>query len=256
MDIQTFIQSGILELYAVGRCSAAEAKEVQRMVAQYPAIRTELNDIELALERYAVLSGIQPPARLKEKILNNTKQRNNDQSVELLEVIRTAQRWWPYAVGGAVLLGLGIWAAQLNTQNRVLRQQQTDLQQQVTRCAENARELELLQEQNTLLRNPATEPIALQNTERALESRVYYNPKTRSIALDRSALAPPPAGKHYQFWAIVGGVPVSMGMVQLDSTANWQLLEFVDNAEAFAISEEDNPQGNATPTTVLMVGKI
>jgi Anti-sigma-K factor rskA len=253
MDIQTFIQSGILECYAVGSCSAAEREEVERIAALHPTVRAELNDIELTLERYAVWSGIQPPAGLKAKILGEVQK--NDQSAELPELTYRNTRW-PYLAGAAVLVGLGVWTAQLATQNNTLRQQQTALQQQVDDCTENTRRLELLQQQNTLMRDPATAPIALQDAAKGLESRVYYNPKTRSIVLDRSALAPPPSGKYYQFWAIVDGKPVSMGMVQSDSAADWQRFDFVDNAQAFAISEEDNPNGNATPTTVLMIQEI
>jgi hypothetical protein len=46
-----------------------------------------------------------------------------------------------------------------------------------------------------------------------------------------------------------------MGMISSGAADKQQTFAYLENVQAFAISEEDKPQGNATPTVVLAVGK-
>lgn len=68
-EVSTFIQSGILELYALGAASAAEAAEVERMMALHPDVRTELDAISASLEAYALAHAVEPPSTLKPLVL-------------------------------------------------------------------------------------------------------------------------------------------------------------------------------------------
>ncbi len=70
MDIQTYLNSGNLELYALGLLSGAEKNEAEEYILKYPQIRAELDRIELQLEGAAVSSGIEPSVSLREKVLN------------------------------------------------------------------------------------------------------------------------------------------------------------------------------------------
>jgi anti-sigma-K factor RskA len=71
--------------------------------------------------------------------------------------------------------------------------------------------------------------------------------------LDVLALPAQPSGSYLQFWALVDGKPVSMGMIKADSTG-LQTFPCVPDAAGFAVSIEDKPDGNQTPTVVLMLG--
>jgi hypothetical protein len=44
--------------------------------------------------------------------------------------------------------------------------------------------------------------------------------------------------------------------VEWQASNGLQQVPFIEKAEAFALSQEDNPNGNPTPTVVLMVGKV
>ncbi len=70
MDIQEYIASGILELYASRSLPPQEEAEVERMAALYPEVKEELDAIVETLESYAKLHAVEPPAHLKEKILS------------------------------------------------------------------------------------------------------------------------------------------------------------------------------------------
>ncbi|KAA0991176.1 anti-sigma factor [Dyadobacter aurulentus] len=68
MNIQAYIESGILEEYVLGTVSPQEKQEVECMSHIYPEIKEELLRTENALEEYALKHQTPPPASLKESI--------------------------------------------------------------------------------------------------------------------------------------------------------------------------------------------
>lgn len=71
MNIQPYIESGILELYALNALTDAEKNGVERMIATYPELMKELEAIELALENYAVSTKVNPPDYLQELVVGS-----------------------------------------------------------------------------------------------------------------------------------------------------------------------------------------
>lgn len=65
MKYKDFIDSGILELYVLNETSAEETSEVEKMIAGYPEIQTEINEIHKALENYAKANAIKPNDTIK-----------------------------------------------------------------------------------------------------------------------------------------------------------------------------------------------
>ena len=68
MNIQAYIESGILEEYVLGSVSSQEKQEVECMSHIYPEIKEELMRTESALEQYALKHQTPPPASLKETL--------------------------------------------------------------------------------------------------------------------------------------------------------------------------------------------
>lgn len=68
MNIQAYIESGILEEYVLGTVSPQEKQEVECMSHIYPEIKEELLRTESALEEYALKHQTPPPASLKESL--------------------------------------------------------------------------------------------------------------------------------------------------------------------------------------------
>ena len=71
MDLKTYIESGILELYVLGQLSPEEEKEVQDMQAKHIEIQREIHEISLSLEKYAQLNAIKAPAQVADRIFEN-----------------------------------------------------------------------------------------------------------------------------------------------------------------------------------------
>jgi anti-sigma-K factor RskA len=69
-NIQDYIESGILEQYALGELSAAEQAAVEAQAASHPEVRAELAQVQAALGFYAEAHAITPPAAMRERVLN------------------------------------------------------------------------------------------------------------------------------------------------------------------------------------------
>ncbi len=70
MQIQEYINSGVLEQFCLGLLTKSEQEAVITMCTVYPEVRKELTEIEFALERIAAINTITPKASLKQQILN------------------------------------------------------------------------------------------------------------------------------------------------------------------------------------------
>jgi len=84
---------------------------------------------------------------------------------------------------------------------------------------------------------------------------VYWNKQTKDVYLMVNDLPQPVTGKQYQLWAIVDGVPVDAGMLDLSQASGLVKMKNIPKAQAFAITLE-NTGGSKTPTMpIYVVGK-
>jgi len=68
LELGHYIESGIIESYALGLATASEIDELQHMRKLYPELNTEIRMVERRMEAIAVTEGIQPPSKLKDRI--------------------------------------------------------------------------------------------------------------------------------------------------------------------------------------------
>src|SRR4051812_784364 len=65
MDVKEFISSGILEIYVMGAADNDEVIAVERMAAEHPEVRNEIESISKTMERLAMSAGIAPGRNVK-----------------------------------------------------------------------------------------------------------------------------------------------------------------------------------------------
>ncbi len=253
MDLQSFIKSGLLEAYVLGQCSAEERTQVERMAAEHTEVRSELSSIEASLESYAAAHAVQPPDWIKDSILERISQEKPEVSPPDNPV--SGSNKFPlrlFQFLAFLLLAacsfLFLRQKDMGLENEGLRFRTDSLAQQLVACNQEIQKPNPVAE---LLCDPATQRI-LVSDGKDINTIVYYNAHLKKMAYDPFGLPTPKPGSHYQFWAIVGDKPVSMGMQASNMCVS---IRSVEHAAAFAISEEQNPEGNPTPTTVLAVGK-
>ncbi len=76
-------------MYALDQLDLNEREEVERMMLVFPEIRTELENIQSALELYAQSQGINPHPRVKQKIQDSISnlEKEKEMSLENLPLI-------------------------------------------------------------------------------------------------------------------------------------------------------------------------
>lgn len=257
MDIQAYISSGILEAYLLGDLPEQEAAEVEKLAEEYPEIRAELHRIEKALERYAQMLGTPPPPGTLTEVLEKLPARTSS-AVQPKGPSRA--RYGLLTWGSLAVALLGILAAlwfyrQVKDLQSELSETQSELQILQEDCDEIRSQNERLSRNIDLLVSDATVPVKMEGTELApgAVATVYFNPANQAAFLNAGSLPQPPSGKTYQLWALIDGNPVDMGIFDLNTSDEEDLVEvpFIEGAQAFAVTLED-AGGNPTPTLSQM----
>jgi len=86
LNIQAFIESGILEMYALDLLDPNEREEAELMISFFPEIRKELDSIQNALEMYADSRAIRPRPHLKDKIRESISYLKKEQELDALNL--------------------------------------------------------------------------------------------------------------------------------------------------------------------------
>ncbi len=68
MNIELYIQSGIVESYTLGLATSAEREEFDQLVPHYPELKVALSDFEYQLELFAIDNEELPPPGVRERI--------------------------------------------------------------------------------------------------------------------------------------------------------------------------------------------
>lgn len=260
MNIQEYIESGILESYLLGATNPAESAEVERLAEEYPAIQMELMALQGTLENYALQFQQEPPVALKDRVMEALKKEYTNtentgwQTLEIptainpennIKPLKTTNTWRMAA--SWVLLALSIagnvwffsnWQKSedkllaLESQNQILAQERQTLKANY-------------QEEIAILQNPNVKviPLAGQPDFPNAKALVYFDKTSEAVYLSGLNLPSVPSGKQYQLWAIVDGKPVDAGMIEGNSSI--LKMKSFSNAVAFAISLE-NTGGSTT----------
>lgn len=250
MDIKTYIESGILENYILGSLSPQEAKEVQKMAAQYPEIQVELDNIETALADFAQSHAVAPPPYMKAKIL---------QTIENLSVVTpkvtpppppAITNNWPLLAGiiGILMIVKAATIIYFYQKNEEFKKHSTELQLKITKLQNDSNQtqnrLKQLEEKMQIIQDENIKSIILwnKNDERS-KANVYWKDEEPIAYIDAHNIAEPPKGKQYQLWALdKDDEPTNLGVVAIDAIPVDELLEIklkTDDFVSFAISLED-----------------
>ena len=68
VNIELYIQSGIVESYVLGLASPGEVAEFEQLLPHFPELKEALSDFEYQLELFAIDHEIPPPPGIRERI--------------------------------------------------------------------------------------------------------------------------------------------------------------------------------------------
>lgn len=272
-DIKAYIESGILELYALGDVSPEERAQVERMAAAHPVVREELQEVESALELYAGENAIQPSQHHRNKVLNSLVTNFADDSAfrsvhhePETKVIPIAERsgsnFYKYAFAASITLLIGSLLALYSIYNKLQRsnQQLIVLNSQNTRFSKT---IGNMGEELGVFRDTTFKLLKLKGTPKMPSGQmtVAWSSAKKKVMIDMVDMQLPEndSAHQYQLWAIVNGKPVDLGVFDKSRTdsVDMKAMKPVDLAVAFAVTLE--PRGgsvNPTMSEMVVIGQF
>ena len=288
MDIQAYIQTGIIESYVLGLASTEEVLEVEKLSIEYPDVQAAINDYSDMLEQQAFENAVAPPHNVKERILAAIRKEDNIApvipfngsassksdytSVEIPKPIsgiseiqsrNSKSNFWQYLAAASIILFISSAAY-----NFYLYNQYTEKKQEIVALLNDRNSLQAnnniyettikqLQSTNEMMADPAMAKVAMDGIKNKQEGAlVLWDTRTRDVYIVANKLPAPTQGKQYQLWAIVDGKPVDAGM--LDESCNSVCkMKNIPKAQAFAITlEKSGGSIDPTMTELYVMGKI
>jgi mannose-6-phosphate isomerase-like protein (cupin superfamily) len=86
MNIQDYIETGILEQYCLCILADDQMREVDALRNRYPEIGAGIRDIEASLEQYAGSSALEPPPELEGRIWDTLQNLNKERLMDLSDL--------------------------------------------------------------------------------------------------------------------------------------------------------------------------
>ncbi|MGE3802023.1 MAG: anti-sigma factor [Candidatus Kapaibacterium sp.] len=266
MNIKEYIESGVLELYAMGALPPEEHARVESDLATYPELRAELQEISDALESIAPVPGIEPRVDLRNSIIDaitEKEEKSEGEKPKEKNIIsyqpdipsRSNGRTWLLAasfIGLIISSGAALWFwIQLDKAEEQLAES-IDIQERLASSVEEARD------EIQTLRNYENRVVRMASTGKIPEAFavVFWDPHSQTVWIDAAKMPPLPEDKQYQLWAIADGDPVDAGVFD-GNTLHLQELKDVTEAKTFAVTVEPKG-GSKTPTleTMTVVGQL
>ena len=251
MNINEYIQSGILELYVAGQLSEEENKEVYNLMLKHPEVLKEVLEIEAA---FIKLSNSLAP----EKAVNfNLIKAHLDHNNKVVSLPKQKNRNWVTYTGwaAAVIVGAGLfWTLnqkqQLETEITTINTEKEFLEIQIEesrdKLAETKNLLNVIRDRN-IIKVPLEGQVAYPDAY----ATVYWDESNDQVYLDLQGLPEPPEGKVYQVWSLLLDplTPTSLGTIDdfLQDDNKIFKLDNANQSQAFGITLEP-AGGSQSPT--------
>ena len=173
LSIEEFLQTGLLEKYALGELTTNQKGLVEKYLERYPSLKDELGYMESSLENMARENAVSPPNLSAEQILERVR------SEEKKMDINTGRINWPLylAIGLAAGLCYSIWS-QWTTQD-LLEEQQKEMALFAADCEKKQNRL---QSEMAFYQHEQTQQVILSKMEGGPECHtvIYWNEEGQS----------------------------------------------------------------------------
>ena len=253
MEIQEYIESGMLELYVFGSLNERETKTISELEKSNDDIKTEINAIENAILNLSSSFAPNVSVELFEKIRQELFNKRSGKIIELKPNKTSKMSYLGWAASIALLLGVGYFFNESNQSKASL----TTLEKEKSGLQKSILDLELKNNTNatalSVLRDNKNTVIALSGQAVAPRAfaKVFWNKEKQTVYIDASGLPDPPKGMVYQVWALKMSplTPTSVGLLS-DFKSNVSkifAIENNDSAEGFGITLE-KAGGSKSPT--------
>jgi anti-sigma-K factor RskA len=267
LDIQAYIQSGIIESYILGLATAEETAELEALRLQYPEVDKAIIEFSDMLEATALANAVTPPPKIKDKIFAEIREEDavapvvpmhRDNEEHLTIAIKSIRPWQRIAAAAVILLvvsaALNLYLYnQYNSKNEAY--QALVSERNVLQANNQLYQTKLNEWQSAaaMMADPAMATVKMNGVpgKEANMATIFWDTRSKDVYVMPNKLPKTQAGKQYQLWAIVNGKPVDAGILDPDCNGVCKMKN-IPAAQAFAITVE-NSGGSPTPTLAAML---
>lgn len=250
MDIKTYIESGILELFVAGQLSEKENQDIYDLLNQHPELLQEVLEIEAAVVK---LTAAVSPNTIN---FDSFKGKLNNTDSKVVELKPRKPSWISYTGWAASILLAGglLWTLNQNTEieqhletvNLENQYLETQIEDARTDLAATKNLLNVIRDKDLI-----TVPLGGQGDYASSYAKVYWNKADNTIYLDAEGLPNAPDGKVWQVWSLTLDplTPTSLGVIEdfdIDENKIFTIVN-ANESQAFGITLELEG-GSPTPT--------
>ena len=251
MDINSYISSGIIELYVMGMCSPEEEKELELLRRQHPLLNEAILRYETELEVNMQKNTTLPPADVDATILKNL----DALQVPVIDINRNnIKRQWLRPVAAAAILLLAVSGFYNYILSKKIKKQELALKSSSGSVAT------LPASDYIILNKPSITPVAMYGvgTHAICRCTMFWDKSTGKIYIMIHHLPKSSSAKDYQLWAEVDGKPVNVGIINDEIRGRFiEMPNVPAGSIAFTVTLE-NAGGKTQPTVeeTYLRGKI
>jgi anti-sigma-K factor RskA len=252
MDINSYISSGIIEMYVMDLCTPEERQETDRLRKQYPELNQAIEEFEKKLESNLLSQAVLPGEETDTKILASLRllQLQDKHEKSSPGKVRSINRFKLIAAAAVVLLIISgifnyIMFTRLNEEQALIKQE---------------KQSPLPLSDYKILQEPSITPVAMYGVAPYTLCRctMFWDKKTGKAYIMIHHLPLSSETESFQLWAMVDGKPQSVGIINDKIRDRFIEMENVpQEAIAFTVTLEKKG-GASTPTVkeTYLSGKI
>lgn len=251
MNIEEYIESGIIESCLLGLATQVERQEFEALCIQYPQIIEARRTFEKAIEDQLMKEAVNPPPIIKEKILQSLNIPGTTGLYKMEKEHKTSTPkmnvWkWVAAAGILLLAGSAYWGYSVNNKYKKLLESNIEIANQPDHSshADAINALKTIVQKPTIKWSIMVEPA---NSSHCM-AHIYWDSLSKNTFLLLGNIPQPLSGKQFQLWAMAGKHPVDLGIFDVKKEGQLLQMKNINDAKSFAITIE--PIGGSTAPTL------
>ena len=206
MDINSYIASGIIEMYVMDLCTPEEKQEMDLLRKQHPELNEAVIQFEKSLENNLLANATLPGDETDKKILESLHSlqiTNGDKDIQQGKVKK--MNWLKLVAAASVLLLLASAVFNYILLNKVNEEQA---------LIGKEKQSPLPLSDYKILQQPTITPVAMYGVapHSICRCTMFWDKKTGKAYIMIHHLPLSSGNENYQLWAMVDGKPVSIGI--------------------------------------------
>ncbi len=250
--IEEFLDSGLLESYALGHIDPGDVDKVERYINDSEVVKKAYEEIQENLALLSKKLAVVPPAHLKSDIINKIDEL--DRESRSSESIKR-RKWLPLAglAGIFALLTLLAYNKKRTAENNYIQlEKEFNILQE--KCEEQRSDYLELQRSHRIMANVGTERYKMQATSGQFSSLAYINPMESTAYLHLLDLPALPQNKCLQLWADIDGKMISWKILP---DTEGEIISIPYDARATSLNVTVEPKGGSDhPTLSNLIASV